>query len=66
MQSLRGVFQLHVVAVFEVSLQLGGTQIMYRNGVSHMTANDDFAGVSRIVEWMSFAGEAQRPRARQP
>lgn len=27
---------------------------MYRNGVSHMTANDDFAGVSKIVEWMSF------------
>jgi acetyl-CoA carboxylase / biotin carboxylase 1 len=27
---------------------------MYRNGVSHMTANDDFAGISKIVEWMSF------------
>lgn len=27
---------------------------MYRNGVSHQTANDDFAGVSKIVEWMSF------------
>jgi acetyl-CoA carboxylase/biotin carboxylase 1 len=27
---------------------------MYRNGVSHLTANDDFAGVSKIVEWMSF------------
>ena len=27
---------------------------MYRNGVSHMTANDDFAGVSKIVKWMSF------------
>lgn len=27
---------------------------MYRNGVSHMTANDDFAGVSKIVEWLSF------------
>lgn len=27
---------------------------MYKNGVSHMTANDDFAGVSQIVEWMSF------------
>ena len=27
---------------------------MYRNGVSHMTAADDFEGVSRIVRWMSF------------
>ncbi len=27
---------------------------MYRNGVSHMTANDDFAGISKIVEWISF------------
>lgn len=40
--------------VYTSNLQLGGTQIMYKNGVSHMTANDDFEGVSRIVEWMSF------------
>ncbi len=40
--------------VYTSNLQLGGTQIMYRNGVSHMTANDDFAGVSKIVEWLSF------------
>lgn len=30
---------------------------MYRNGVSHMTADDDFAGISKIVEWMSFVPE---------
>lgn len=40
--------------VYTSNLQLGGTQIMHRNGVSHLTANDDFAGVSQIVEWMSF------------
>ncbi|KAI2841954.1 hypothetical protein CBS11350_6212 [Aspergillus niger] len=40
--------------VYTSNLQLGGTQIMYRNGVSHMTANDDFEGVQKIVEWMSF------------
>lgn len=40
--------------VYTSNLQLGGTQIMYKNGVSHMTANDDFAGVQKIVEWMSF------------
>lgn len=27
---------------------------MYRNGVSHMTAEDDMAGISKIVQWMSF------------
>ncbi|KAJ6786484.1 hypothetical protein PWT90_10419 [Aphanocladium album] len=43
--------------VYTSNLQLGGTQIMYRNGVSHMTANDDFDGVSRIVEWMSYVPE---------
>jgi acetyl-CoA carboxylase / biotin carboxylase 1 len=40
--------------VYTSNLQLGGTQIMYRNGVSHMTANDDFEGVSKIVEWMAY------------
>ena len=40
--------------VYTSNLQLGGTQIMYKNGVSHMTANDDFEGVSQILEWLSF------------
>lgn len=40
--------------VYTSNLQLGGTQIMYKNGVSHMVANDDFEGVSRIVKWISF------------
>jgi acetyl-CoA carboxylase/biotin carboxylase 1 len=40
--------------VYTSNLQLGGTQIMYKNGVSHMTANDDFEGVEKIVQWMSF------------
>ncbi|KAF2834537.1 hypothetical protein M501DRAFT_1000167 [Patellaria atrata CBS 101060] len=40
--------------VYTSNLQLGGTQIMYKNGVSHMTADDDFAGVSKIVKWLSY------------
>lgn len=40
--------------VYTSNLQLGGTQIMYKNGVSHMTANDDFQGVEQIVEWLSY------------
>jgi acetyl-CoA carboxylase/biotin carboxylase 1 len=45
--------------VYTSNLQLGGTQIMYRNGVSHLTANDDLAGVEKIMEWMSYV-PAQR------
>jgi acetyl-CoA carboxylase/biotin carboxylase 1 len=40
--------------VYSSNLQLGGTQIMYRNGVSHMVARDDFDGVERIVKWLSY------------
>lgn len=43
--------------VYTSNLQLGGTQIMYRNGVSHMTAANDFDGVSKIVDWLSFVPE---------
>jgi acetyl-CoA carboxylase/biotin carboxylase 1 len=43
--------------VYTSNLQLGGTQIMWKNGVSHLTALDDFAGVSKIIEWMSFIPE---------
>jgi acetyl-CoA carboxylase/biotin carboxylase 1 len=40
---------------------------MYRNGVSHLTANDDFAGVSKIVEWMSFVPDKRNnPGAIRP
>ncbi|KAG7708330.1 hypothetical protein KL914_002056 [Ogataea haglerorum] len=40
--------------VYSSNLQLGGTQIMYRNGVSHMTARDDLQGVEKIMEWLSY------------
>lgn len=40
--------------VYSSNLQLGGTQIMYKNGVSHLTASDDLAGVEKLVEWMSY------------
>ncbi|CUM66038.1 uncharacterized protein PRCAT00003692001 [Priceomyces carsonii] len=40
--------------VYSSNLQLGGTQIMYRNGVSHLTATDDLAGVEKIMDWMSY------------
>ena len=40
--------------VYTSNLQLGGTQIMYKNGVSHMVARDDYEGVQKIVDWLSY------------
>ena len=40
--------------VYSSNLQLGGTQIMYNNGVSHLTASDDLDGVEKIVQWLSY------------
>ncbi|KAL5009691.1 hypothetical protein ScPMuIL_011996 [Solemya velum] len=34
--------------------QLGGTQIMHYNGVTHDVVQDDFDGVYRIVQWLSY------------
>lgn len=40
--------------VYSSNLQLGGTQIMYKNGVSHLTAQDDLEGISSIMKWISY------------
>ncbi|EPX74755.1 acetyl-CoA/biotin carboxylase [Schizosaccharomyces octosporus yFS286] len=40
--------------VYNSNLQLGGTQVMHRNGISHLTAQDDFDGISKIVNWLSY------------
>ncbi|KAK6358447.1 acetyl-coenzyme-A carboxylase [Orbilia blumenaviensis] len=40
--------------VYTSNLQLGGTQIMYKNGVSHLTASNDFDGITKIVSWLSY------------
>ncbi|KAF0496183.1 acetyl-CoA carboxylase [Gigaspora margarita] len=40
--------------VYTSNLQLGGTQIMYRNGVSHLTAQNDLEGITKIVQWLSY------------
>ena len=40
--------------VYTSNLQLGGTQIMYANGVSHLTAKDDYNGVLAILNWLSY------------
>lgn len=45
--------------VYSLNLQLGGTQIMYRNGVLHLTAPDDLAGVEKIMEWLLYVPAAR-------
>jgi len=40
--------------VYSSNRQLGGPQIMYKNGVSHLTAKDDFDGMAKIVHWISY------------
>lgn len=40
--------------VYSSNLQLGGTQIMYKNGVSHLTAANDLEGVLSIVKWLAY------------
>ncbi|EGO20512.1 hypothetical protein SERLADRAFT_452608 [Serpula lacrymans var. lacrymans S7.9] len=43
--------------VYTSNLQLGGTQIMHKNGVSHLTASSDLEGVTHILEWISYVPE---------
>ncbi|OZJ03120.1 hypothetical protein BZG36_03869 [Bifiguratus adelaidae] len=43
--------------VYSSNLQLGGTQIMYKNGVSHLTADNDLQGISKIVQWLAYVPE---------
>ena len=45
--------------VYTSNLQLGGTQIMFKNGVSHLTASSDLQGVTHILDWMSYVPEVK-------
>ncbi|XP_076444830.1 LOW QUALITY PROTEIN: acetyl-CoA carboxylase-like [Babylonia areolata] len=40
--------------VYTSNNQLGGIQIMYNNGVTHAVVPDDFAGVYKILHWLSY------------
>lgn len=45
--------------VYTSNLQLGGTQIMFKNGVSHLTASSDLQGATQIVRWLSYVPEVK-------
>ncbi|XP_049793738.1 acetyl-CoA carboxylase isoform X1 [Schistocerca nitens] len=40
--------------VYASNNQLGGTQIMYNNGVSHKTESRDLDGIYTILKWLSY------------
>lgn len=46
--------------VYASNQQLGGTQIMHHNGVSHITVSDDYMGVSAICKWLSYVPKHRR------
>ncbi|KAI4523307.1 hypothetical protein K525DRAFT_254691 [Schizophyllum commune Loenen D] len=43
--------------VYTSNLQLGGTQIMFKNGVSHLTASSDLQAAQHIMQWLSYIPE---------
>eukprot|EP00730_Choanoeca_flexa_P002935 TRINITY_DN11234_c0_g1_i1.p1 TRINITY_DN11234_c0_g1~~TRINITY_DN11234_c0_g1_i1.p1 ORF type:complete len:1256 (+),score=364.96 TRINITY_DN11234_c0_g1_i1:514-3768(+) len=45
--------------VYSSSLQLGGPQIMYSNGVSHLTSLHDYDGVLQALHWLSYVPVAK-------
>ncbi|CEF71468.1 Carboxyl transferase domain and Biotin/lipoyl attachment domain and Carbamoyl-phosphate synthetase large subunit-like, ATP-binding domain and Carbamoyl-phosphate synthase, large subunit, N-terminal domain and Biotin carboxylase, C-terminal domain and Single hybrid motif domain and Rudiment single hybrid motif domain and ATP-grasp fold domain and Acetyl-coenzyme A carboxyltransferase, N-terminal domain and Acetyl-coenzyme A carboxyltransferase, C-terminal domain and Biotin carboxylation domain and Acetyl-Co len=40
--------------IYSSNGQLGGTQIMYNNGVSHTVAKNDSDGLKKILTWISY------------
>lgn len=40
--------------VYTSNLQLGGTQIMARNGTSHLVAESDLDGAFKCIKWLAF------------
>ncbi|KDQ51054.1 hypothetical protein JAAARDRAFT_140847 [Jaapia argillacea MUCL 33604] len=45
--------------VYTSNLQLGGTQIMFKNGVSHLTASSDLEGATHILQWLTYVPEVK-------
>ena len=41
-------------SVYTSNAQLGGPGIMYTNGVSHMTVDNDLQGMTEVLRWLSF------------
>lgn len=46
--------------IYNSNNQLGGTQIMYNNGVTHDVVKDDFDGCLLILRWLSYMPETMQ------
>lgn len=40
--------------MYESNTQIGGPQIMYPNGITHVAVQDDLGGIVSIVKWLSY------------
>ena len=40
--------------IYTSNLQIGGTQIMYKNGIAHLTASDDMKAIEKVMTWLSY------------
>ncbi|KAK3859492.1 hypothetical protein Pcinc_034403 [Petrolisthes cinctipes] len=40
--------------VYSSNSQLGGVQIMHKNGISHAVASNDLEGIHTMLKWLSF------------
>eukprot|EP01126_Amoeba_proteus_P032307 TRINITY_DN3153_c0_g1_i18.p1 TRINITY_DN3153_c0_g1~~TRINITY_DN3153_c0_g1_i18.p1 ORF type:complete len:1925 (+),score=392.40 TRINITY_DN3153_c0_g1_i18:882-6656(+) len=45
--------------VYSNNQQIGGPQIMYHNGISHLNVKSDFAGIKAIVKWLSYVPKSR-------
>lgn len=43
--------------VYTSNNQIGGTQIMFNNGVSHAVSIDEYNGVLTMLKWLSYVPE---------
>ncbi|CAB3410106.1 unnamed protein product [Caenorhabditis bovis] len=40
--------------VYTSNNQLGGPEVMFRNGVSHAVVENDLEGIAKVLKWMSY------------
>ena len=48
--------------IYSSNTQLGGVQIRYNNGVTHLTVPNDYEGMLAIVNWLGYVPERERER----
>ncbi|KAK6110203.1 Carboxyl transferase domain family protein [Brugia pahangi] len=52
--------------VYTSNGQLGGTEIMTRNGVTHSTVSNDYDGVRQLLRWLSYTRKNVKAPFKEP